>query len=98
MLFILILFVISLVVLIFFVVLYGKKQKELKTERFYQYRLYKKIMNELTFPVFRYHAKSDCMVGNKKFMEMCGHRKVENFKGKAEEWKKIHPAYKAEVL
>lgn len=93
MLFILILFVISLAVLILFVALYGKKKKELKTERFYKYHLYKKIMNELTFPVFRYHSKSDCMVGNKKFVEMCGHRKVENFKENVEKWKKIHPAY-----
>lgn len=42
MLFILILFVISLAVLILFVALYGKKKKELKTERFYKYHLYYK--------------------------------------------------------
>ena len=56
---ILVLFVISLVVSIMLIVLHIRKQRQLQTEHFYQYHRYKQLMNELTFPVFRYHMKDD---------------------------------------
>ena len=67
MLTILVLFVISLVVSIMLIVLHIRKQRQLQTEHFYQYHRYKQLMNELTFPVFRYHMKDDSIIGNKKF-------------------------------
>ena len=93
MILVLVLFLISLLVSIILIVLHGKKQKELTKERFYLSHLYKKIMNELTFPVFRYHAKDDIMIGNKKFAETYGRQEVERFRGNVEEWKKIYPGY-----
>lgn len=93
MILVMVLFLISLLVSVIFIVLHGKKQKELKRERFYLYHLYKKIMSELTFPVFRYHEKDDIMIGNKKFAETYGRKEVEHFKSNVEEWKKIYPEY-----
>lgn len=93
MIFVFALVVISLFISSVFVALHRKKQKELKKERFYQYYLYKKLMNELTFPVFRYHAKDDLIVGNRQFVEVYGHRKVTDFRGNVEKWKTIYPEY-----
>ena len=93
MIFVFVLVVISLFISSVFVALHRKKQKELKKERFYQYYLYKKLMNELTFPVFRYHAKDDLIVGNRQFVEVYGHRKVTDFRGNVEKWKTIYPEY-----
>ena len=90
---ILVLFVISLVVSIMLIVLHIRKQRQLQTEHFYQYHRYKQLMNELTFPVFRYHMKDDSIIGNKKFQETYGRRQITDFMKSADKWKQLHPEY-----
>ena len=93
MLTILVLFVISLVVSIILIVLHIRKQRQLQTEHFYQYHRYKQLMNELTFPVFRYHMKEDSIIGNKKFQETYGRRQITDFMKSSDKWKQLHPEY-----
>ena len=93
MLIILILFVFSLIVLVVLTVLHIEKRKELQIEHFYQYHIYKQLMNELNFPGFRYHLKYDSMIGNKKFQEAYGHRQIFGFMKNSEKWRRLHPEY-----
>lgn len=72
-------FIISLVALVILVVLYVRKQKKSQQEHVYNYYRDKKIMNELTFPAFRYYVEDDCMKGNKHFQEISGRRSIEDF-------------------
>lgn len=91
-------FIISLVVLVILVVLYVRKQKKSQQEHVYNYHRDKKIMNELTFPAFRYYVEDDCMKGNKHFQEISGRRSIEDFLKSAEKWKNIHPEYNFDGL
>lgn len=90
--------IISLVVLIILAVLYVTKQKKLHQEYVYDYQRDKKIMNELTFPAFRYYVEDDCMKGNKHFQEITGRRRIEHFWESAEKWKNLHPEYNFDGL
>lgn len=91
----LMLFVISLIVSI---VLHIKKQRRLQTEHFYQYHRYKQLMNELTFPVFRYNVQDDSIIGNRKFQETYGRKSIDNFMKNVDEWKRVHPEYNFDGL
>ncbi|WP_461809891.1 histidine kinase [Faecalimonas sp.] len=95
---ILVLFVISLIVSIVLIVLYIRKKKQLQIEHFYQYHRYKQLMNELTFPVFRYNMQDDSITGNRKFQETYGRRRIENFMKNVNEWKVLHPEYNFDGL
>lgn len=98
MILIVILFFISMIVSIILIILHVRKQKLLKLERFYQYRSYKKIMDELTFPVFRYNVKEDQVTGNRKFQEEFSKHVIENFLEKNQKWKAMHPEYNFDGL
>lgn len=91
-------FIISLVALVILVVLYVRKQKKSQQEHVYNYYRDKKIMNELTFPAFRYYVEDDCMKGNKHFQEISGRRSIEDFLKSAEKWKNLHPEYNFDGL
>lgn len=98
MIIIFVLFVISLAVSIISIVLHIRKQRQFRTEHFYTYHRYKQLMNELTFPVFRYNEKEDCLVGNRKFQETYGQKKIDDFMKNVDEWKQIHPEYNFDGL
>lgn len=95
---ILVLFAISVIVSITSIVLHIRKQRQLQIEHFYNYHRYKQLMNELTFPVFRYNVKNDSIVGNKKFQESYGMKSMDNFMKNVDEWKRIHPEYNFDGL
>lgn len=95
---ILVLFVISLIVSVVSIVLHIRKQRQLQTEHFYIYHRYKQLMNEFTFPVFRYNVRDDCIVGNKKFQEIYGRKNIDNFMKNVDEWKRVHPEYNFDGL
>lgn len=95
---ILVLFVISLIISIVSIVLHIRKKRQIQTEHFYKYHRYKQLMNELTFPVFRYNVKEDCIVGNRKFQETYGRKNIDNFMKNVDEWKRIHPEYNFDGL
>lgn len=98
MILVLILFTISLVVSVVLVVLYVKKRKKSEQESFYKYQEYQTMMNELTFPVFRYHVNDDSIKGNKRFQENFGRRSIDHISQKRERWKKLHPEYNFDGL
>lgn len=95
---IVVLFVISLIVSTVLNILHTRKKKQMEAEHFYQHSKYKQLMNELTFPVFRYNVQDDFLIGNKKFQETYGQRWIEHFQENIEKWKKRHPEYNFDGL
>lgn len=93
-----VMFIVSLVLSILFVILHIKKQKNLEIERYLKYDSYDKIMEELTCPVFKYSIEEDKIIANKKFQEFNGYSVIDNFFANSEKWIKTYPEFNFEGL
>lgn len=74
-------------------VLYIRDRKNAAENHRLQYIAYKRVMYELSCPVYEYDVKNDRIVGNERFQEEYYDGVIEGFAARVEEWKESHPEY-----
>lgn len=78
---------------VFLMIMYKKKERQESVNRKFQYNGYKKIMQELTCPVYEYDIENDQLCGNKAFSETFSRRTIEKFVANTQTWKERHPEF-----
>lgn len=91
-------FGLSLILSALLIILYIKKKNYTARECQIQYNGYKKIMDELTCPVFEYDVRNDRITGNQPFCTSYGLDHINDFTTMCEAWKDTHPEFNFDGL